>query len=214
MEHEMKLSPSTVRQSRIERGWSQEQLAVASGLSLRTVQRVESEGIASLSTASGLAATFAVSLLQLQEASTPSVSQKLSSAVYGVFYLGLTILMLAAMGESGQLPGDPQFAVVSAINILAALVGATLVIPSGLRILRARQYIGAILAVLGTPLVTLLLGGLLVSALVHRLPLWQLLGIGTAGGVLVVMSVREFRRGARQGPNHSSKRTRERPRAA
>lgn len=203
----MKLSPSAVRRSRIERGWSQEQLAVASGLSQRTVQRVESEGIASLSTASSLAATFNVPLLQLQEVPAPSEPQYLSFAVHGMFYLGLVILMLAALGESGRLPSDPQSAAFVTINILAALVGIALVIPAGLRILRARQYIGAALAVVGTPLVTLLLAGLLVSALVHRLPLWQLLGMGAAGVALVVMSVREFQRGARPSPNTALQRT-------
>ncbi len=34
MEHEMKISPNTLRRLRIERGWPQEQLANASGVSL------------------------------------------------------------------------------------------------------------------------------------------------------------------------------------
>ena len=207
MEHEMKLSPAAIRQSRIERGWSQEQLAAAAGLSPRTVQRVESEGIASLGTATSLAATFSVPLLQLQDVQVSSVPQGPSSAVHGAFYLGLAALMLAVIGESGRLPGGPLSAGFAATNILAALLGAALLIPSGVSILRARQYAGALLAVLGTPLVTLLCGGLLVSALTQRVPHWLLIGIGAGGTALIIMSFREFRRGARPGPNNSSKPT-------
>ena len=207
MEHEMKLSPAAIRQSRIERGWSQEQLAAAAGLSPRTVQRVESEGIASLGTATSLAATFSVPLLQLQDVQVSSVPQGPSSAVHGAFYLGLAALMLAVIGESGRLPGGPQSAGFAATNILAALLGAALLIPSGVSILRARQYAGALLAVLGTPLVALLCGGLLVSALTQHVPHWLLIGIGAGGTTLIIMSFREFRRGARPGPNNSSKPT-------
>jgi len=43
---------------RLEKGWSQEQLADIAGLSLRTVQRVENGATCSLETAKALAATF------------------------------------------------------------------------------------------------------------------------------------------------------------
>ncbi|GAB6197539.1 hypothetical protein PAGU2595_028780 [Lysobacter xanthus] len=203
----MKLSATAVRQSRIERGWSQEQLAIASGLSLRTVQRVESEGIASLSTASSLAATFSVPLLQLQELPVSSQPQHPGSSVFAMFYLGLVVLMLAAIGESGRLPSDPMSSGILATDILVAVVGATLAIPAGFRLLRSGLYAGVLLAVVGIPLVTLLCGGLLVSALVHRFPLWQLLGIGACGLALVAMSVRAFWQSQRPGPNNSSKPT-------
>ena len=192
----MKLSPAAVRRSRIERGWSQEQLAIASGLSPRTVQRVESEGVASLSTAASLAATFAFPLAQLQE-EPARAGKDPDISVQGAFFIGLALLMLAVFGEAGRLPGNPQSAALAAVNILAAVAGATLVIPAGTRILSARQYAGAALAVLGTPLVTLLIGGLIVSALTGRPPLWQLTGFGAGGIALVVMADREFRRGRR-----------------
>lgn len=193
----MKLAPAAVRQSRLERGWSQEQLAVASGLSLRTIQRVESEGIASLSTAASLAATYGVPLIQLQESPAQPQLQncvQLGPAVYGTFFLSFVIIMLAAIGESGRLPGDPRSAAYAAVNILAAFAGCALLIPSATRILRARQYAGAALAAVGTPLVTLLTGGLVVSSLTGHPPLWPLVGLGAGGLALVVMAAREFRR--------------------
>jgi len=207
MDHEMKLSGAAVRQSRIERGWSQEQLAIASGLSLRTVQRVESEGLASLGTAASLAATFAVPLPQLQD--MPAASEPVQSGigVYTTFYLGLAVLMLAAIGESGRLPSNPQSTGILAVNILLAAAGAAVAAPSGIRLLHSSQYAGVILALLGIPSVTLLCGGLVFSALVHHVPLWPLLGMGGCGIALVGMSVRAFRKGARQRPDNSSRPT-------
>lgn len=68
MEHyaqEMKISSTKVRRFRSEHGWSQDQLALASGLSLRTIQRVEAEGNASRETQVCLAATFGISIAEL-----------------------------------------------------------------------------------------------------------------------------------------------------
>ena len=64
----MKISSNRIRHFRHERGWSQEQLALASGLSLRTIQRVETEERASRETRVCLAATFGVALAELLEA--------------------------------------------------------------------------------------------------------------------------------------------------
>ncbi|HSC67404.1 MAG TPA: helix-turn-helix transcriptional regulator [Cellvibrio sp.] len=63
----MNISSSRIRQLRHECGWSQEQLAHASGLSLRTIQRVETEERASRETRVCLAATFNLPLAELLE---------------------------------------------------------------------------------------------------------------------------------------------------
>jgi transcriptional regulator with XRE-family HTH domain len=193
MEHAMKISPSTVRRLRTERGWSQEQLAIAAGLSLRTVQRVEADGTASLGTAAGLAATFGVRILQLQDEPRPPVEAQRPGG-QATLFLGLAVIMLAVIGESGRLPGNPQSQGFAALNLLAAVVGLLLVVPAAVRRMRARQYAGVALAIIGTPLVTLLVGGVVVALLGGRPPLWPLLGMGAGGAVLVVMAVREFGR--------------------
>lgn len=54
-----------VRKLRIEKGWSQETLAEISGLSVRTIQRIERGGNASLETLSALAAVFEVDIATL-----------------------------------------------------------------------------------------------------------------------------------------------------
>jgi transcriptional regulator with XRE-family HTH domain len=59
---DMQLDPEKIRTERERRGWSQEHLASLTGLSPRTIQRVEAAGIASSETATALAAVFEVDL--------------------------------------------------------------------------------------------------------------------------------------------------------
>lgn len=54
-----------IRKLRIDKGWSQETLAEVSGLSVRTIQRLERGGNASLETLSALAAVFEVDVSTL-----------------------------------------------------------------------------------------------------------------------------------------------------
>jgi len=56
----MKIDPSVLRKLRDERSWTQEHLAGVSGVSLRTIQRIEREGSASADTRLALAAAFGV----------------------------------------------------------------------------------------------------------------------------------------------------------
>lgn len=56
-----------IQKFRLQRGWSQEQLAEVSGLSVRTIQRIESGQTPSLDTLNALAAVFDVDLSHLKE---------------------------------------------------------------------------------------------------------------------------------------------------
>lgn len=49
---------TTVRRLRLDRAWSQEELATVSGLNVRTIQRIENGGKASLETLKSLAAAL------------------------------------------------------------------------------------------------------------------------------------------------------------
>ena len=62
---EMELNRETLREQRDSRAWSQTQLAEVSGLSLRTIQRIEKTGIASQESAKSLAAVFECSITGL-----------------------------------------------------------------------------------------------------------------------------------------------------
>ena len=57
----MLVSSDKVKQLRAERGWTQQHLADVCSLSLRTIQRVEKEGIAAKETLLSLCAVFEVS---------------------------------------------------------------------------------------------------------------------------------------------------------
>ena len=63
---EIMINSDLVKALRKKRSWSQDQLATAAGLSLRTVQRIEKEGICSLESSQALAAVFELSAETIQ----------------------------------------------------------------------------------------------------------------------------------------------------
>jgi transcriptional regulator with XRE-family HTH domain len=56
-----------IRKLRLQRGWSQDQLAEMSGLSVRTIQRLERGASASVETLKSLAAVFECNFTDLQQ---------------------------------------------------------------------------------------------------------------------------------------------------
>jgi transcriptional regulator with XRE-family HTH domain len=74
MEAQMKINGEAVRALREQKSWSQEHLAEAAGLSVRTIQRVEMENLASSETRLALAAALGVPVAVLMPAS-PSTSE-------------------------------------------------------------------------------------------------------------------------------------------
>jgi len=64
----MNISGENVRRLRLERGWTQEHLAVLIDRNVRTIQRVEKTGICDLETRSALAAVFQIEVVQLDGA--------------------------------------------------------------------------------------------------------------------------------------------------
>jgi transcriptional regulator with XRE-family HTH domain len=54
----MKINAERVLEARKEKAWSQEELATASGLNLRTIQRIETEALASLQSKKALASAL------------------------------------------------------------------------------------------------------------------------------------------------------------
>ncbi|CAA6606032.1 conserved hypothetical protein [Rhodospirillaceae bacterium LM-1] len=57
---------NSLKQLRLDKGWTQEQLAGISGVSVRTIQRIEQGGTAGLESAKALAAAFGLALADLQ----------------------------------------------------------------------------------------------------------------------------------------------------
>lgn len=68
----------SIRTLRLQRGWSQEQLSLLSGLSVRTIQRIERGQNPSLESLKSLAAVFEVELKELSASDEPSDNVKVS----------------------------------------------------------------------------------------------------------------------------------------
>lgn len=66
MSNDVKLNKDKILKLRAKKYWSQDELAAASGLSVRTIQRVEKTGTASLETTKALASVFVVTPDELQ----------------------------------------------------------------------------------------------------------------------------------------------------
>jgi transcriptional regulator with XRE-family HTH domain len=68
MSNDVKLNKDKIQKLRAIKCWSQDELASASDLSVRTIQRVEKNGTASLETTKALASVFEVTPNELQTA--------------------------------------------------------------------------------------------------------------------------------------------------
>jgi sec-independent protein translocase protein TatC len=63
---DMKIDGKRIKQEREQRAWTQEHLAGATGVSLRTIQRIETTGTASYDSLNALAAVFSLSVAELR----------------------------------------------------------------------------------------------------------------------------------------------------
>ena len=124
-----------VRKLRLQRGWSQEQLAHLSGLNIKTIQRVESGKRAGLETLNSLAAVLEVELDQLRTdngdelAELPNEEKEVTEYVAGVkdFYahLFLYIVIMLFITVSQFLSSGGEF---KGVLIAAAVWGVGLAI--------------------------------------------------------------------------------------
>lgn len=100
--HSTNLSPERVKHFRKDNGWSQELLAKAAGLSLRTIQRAEKDGNSSAETQLALAAAFNISPKDLMLVSPQIEAQWKRKNIMQSFIALLvvigTIAMLAVLG--------------------------------------------------------------------------------------------------------------------
>jgi DNA-binding XRE family transcriptional regulator len=66
----MKINANLVIDLRNKSAWSQDELAIATGLNLRTIQRIENEASASLQSKKALASVFDINIQDLDEEET------------------------------------------------------------------------------------------------------------------------------------------------
>ncbi len=90
----MQINAELVRKHRKRKGWTQEQLAETADLSLRTIQRVENQGLASNETVSALCAVLVIErqyLLSPTSAPVPQEKRSGAFAHYGAFIVGIML---------------------------------------------------------------------------------------------------------------------------
>lgn len=89
----MQINSELVREHRKRKGWTQEQLAETADLSLRTIQRVENQGLASNETVSALCAVLMIERQSLCSSPAPTPQEKQSGAFvqYGAFFIGILL---------------------------------------------------------------------------------------------------------------------------
>jgi DNA-binding XRE family transcriptional regulator len=121
------ISVEKVKQFRQDNGWSQYLLAKASGLSLRTIQRIEKDGKASAETQLALAATFNISPKELfVVSSTLEAHWKwrnvMQSALAISIVIGMVVFLLRLAGDLTLFIDES-----SAVFILLFMYSATVV---------------------------------------------------------------------------------------
>lgn len=93
----MNIDGQKVRHERGRKGWSQQHLADASGLSLRTVQRVENLGTASSETLLALQGTLDISLNEIDSRSETKPPSLLFDSRIGLLLLVLATSFFGAL---------------------------------------------------------------------------------------------------------------------
>ena len=121
MRHELMIDSDVVKALRAKRGWSQDQLAQASGIGLRTIQRVESEGRGSRETKVCLAATFEVSLEELE--SSPALPSNAHNFVLPKLVLLAFLLAFATSAYGYMFIAEPgmTFTAANMVTIATAM---------------------------------------------------------------------------------------------
>ncbi|WP_448564850.1 DUF4177 domain-containing protein [Thalassotalea ganghwensis] len=106
----MKIDAELVVQLRQKKLWSQEELAISSGLNLRTIQRIEREGVISLQSKKALAATFDIDVSTLDYIEQEQVTRY----EYKTVILKSDISWMSAWGKKDKDEGP--FGIDNAIN--------------------------------------------------------------------------------------------------
>ena len=85
----MKINAGLVYELRTERSWSQEELAIASGLNIRSIQRIEKEATISLQSKKALASAFNIDIHDLDYKEIPVMKQYEYKTIQMPFKFGL-----------------------------------------------------------------------------------------------------------------------------
>ncbi|WP_019028083.1 helix-turn-helix domain-containing protein [Colwellia piezophila] len=175
----MFISTNKLKTVRREKGWSQEVLAKASGLSVRTIQRIEANGKASAESTLAIASVFDLSPQALQATSDEIevnwTRKMIMKNIFALLVISGAIAMLIILGASAKFYLD----VASAIYLVLFLYAATIITfgthgmfksLTGLKYLFTEEMVGGAqaqyLATLYASQVKFLYGGALIALMI------------------------------------------------
>lgn len=121
----MSVSSAVVRELRRERGWSQEQLAVISGLSERTIQRIETDGACSLDSKMALASAFELPPSALSAKEVPHEPAEFRtdwSGAIGLFICGLLAPVVVVLTATNSYWEMSAFGVVIGLTVILSVM--------------------------------------------------------------------------------------------
>ncbi|RUO23099.1 XRE family transcriptional regulator [Aliidiomarina iranensis] len=97
----MNIDASKIREARLAKGWTQQQLGDVSALSLRTIQRIESQGQGSLETCNALCAVLELERTEVLQKTANANSDKrvmpirlIGGALIVGFFAGVVFTLL------------------------------------------------------------------------------------------------------------------------
>lgn len=85
----MKINAALVMEHRLKRALSQDELAIMSGLHIRTIQRIENEGVASLQTKKAVAAALQIDVHDLDHEESNTMKRYEYKTVEAPFKMGV-----------------------------------------------------------------------------------------------------------------------------
>jgi len=144
---DMNIDRNRVRQLRESRGWSQEHLAEAAGVGVRTVQRMETDGRCSGESRLAIAAALGVDASSFNVITRPAFIRLRSGVFWGTVFgfSGTTVGMFSAWHAIAQAPSPDQGLRAGLVGAMGGLFFAALAVL--LNHFRARELAqGAILA--------------------------------------------------------------------
>lgn len=147
----MLLSTEKLKKLRSENGWSQEVLAKATGLSARTIQRIESDGKASAESTLAIASVFNLSPQSLMATSNEIevnwTRRTIMKNLLALLVISGAIAMLVILAGSTELVIDVQFGLFLVLFLYAATIiafgtGGMLKSLAGLKYLFTDELVG------------------------------------------------------------------------
>ncbi|NVJ65503.1 MAG: helix-turn-helix transcriptional regulator [Gammaproteobacteria bacterium] len=93
----MNINTKSLRKLRVDKGWTQQHLADLTGLSLRTIQRVEKTGQTSMETVSAFCSVFEIERNELVLIPDLSIEELKPAKQYNLVLLSISVFIIGVV---------------------------------------------------------------------------------------------------------------------